>query len=121
MQAVLATVFTWGVTALGASAVFVFRDNKVPVAGVAVLRDGKVQWAKIFGERESGEKASAETIFNVSPGATNFAIRLQRVGFIGRRRKRMYSTGVSRPRRRAHFAVERCGLCRQIERARKRC
>jgi CubicO group peptidase (beta-lactamase class C family) len=42
------------------------KQYKVPAAGVAVIKDGKVQWSAVFGERTTGIAASRDTVFNVA-------------------------------------------------------
>lgn len=42
------------------------KQYRVPAVGVAVIRDGKVEWAEVFGERAPGSKATRDTIFNTA-------------------------------------------------------
>jgi CubicO group peptidase (beta-lactamase class C family) len=42
------------------------KQYKVPAVGVALIKDGKVEWAEVFGERAPGVKASRATLFNVA-------------------------------------------------------
>ncbi|HYE76289.1 MAG TPA: serine hydrolase domain-containing protein [Blastocatellia bacterium] len=42
------------------------KQYKVPAVGVAVIKNGKVEWAEVFGERATGVKATRDTIFNVA-------------------------------------------------------
>lgn len=42
------------------------KQYKVPAVGVAVIKDGKVEWAEVFGERAPGNKATRDTVFNVA-------------------------------------------------------
>ncbi len=42
------------------------KQYKVPTVGVAVIKDGKVEWAEVFGERSPGAEATRDMIFNVA-------------------------------------------------------
>lgn len=42
------------------------KQYKVPAVGLAVIKNGKVAWAEVFGERAPGIKATRDTIFNVA-------------------------------------------------------
>ena len=42
------------------------KQYKVPAAGVAVIKDGRVQWSDVFGERATGIAANRDTVFNVA-------------------------------------------------------
>jgi len=41
-------------------------DYHVPAVGIAVIRDNEVAWADVFGERERGQPARRDTVFNVA-------------------------------------------------------
>src|SRR5215204_3545935 len=41
-------------------------DNKIPVLGLGVIRDGKLAEVKVYGEFKAGEGAPSDTIFNVA-------------------------------------------------------
>src|SRR5205085_443795 len=42
------------------------KQYKVPAVGIAAIKDGKVEWAEVFGERAPGIKATRDTVFNVA-------------------------------------------------------
>lgn len=42
------------------------KENKIPVLGLGVIKDGKLKEVKVFGELKQGEPAPLKTIFNVA-------------------------------------------------------
>jgi CubicO group peptidase (beta-lactamase class C family) len=56
------------------------RENKVPAAGIGVIRDGKLRQVRVYGELKAGTPAPYDTIFNVAsltkPVVTMLTLRL---------------------------------------------
>ncbi|MCF8425194.1 MAG: class A beta-lactamase-related serine hydrolase [Bacteroidia bacterium] len=60
------------------------KENKVPTLGIGVIKDGKLQQVKVFGEIAKGISAPYNTIFNVAsltkPITTIVALKLVSLG-----------------------------------------
>ena len=44
----------------------VLNENKIPVLGIGVIKDGKLKQVRVYGELRKGEAAPFDTIFNVA-------------------------------------------------------